>query len=68
MLLTKRINVFIKESAELSAKISDGFTSVNEAISEFTNQILEDDYYCVVNFAYSNGITIPVKLRHIIEN
>ena len=67
MTLTKRISAFIKESAELSAKISDGFTSVDEAIAEFTNQILEDDYSCVVNFAYSEGIAIPVKLRHVIS-
>ena len=67
MTLTKRINAFIKESAELSAKISNGFTSVDEAITEFTNQILEDDYSCVVNFAYSEGIAIPVKLRHVIS-
>ena len=67
MLLTKRINAFIKESAELSAKISNGFTSVDEAITEFTNQILEDDYSCVVNFAYSEGIAIPVKLRNVIS-
>ena len=68
MTLTKRINAFIKESAELSAKISNGFTSVDEAITEFTNQILEDDYSCVVNFAYSEGIAIPMKLRHVINN
>ena len=67
MTLTKRINTFIKESAELSAKISNGFTSLDEAITEFTNQILEDDYYCVVNFAYSEGIAIPVKLRNVIS-
>ena len=67
MTLTKRINAFIKESADLSAKISNGFTSVDEAITEFTNQILEDDYFCVVNFAYSEGIAIPVKLRHVIS-
>ena len=67
MLLTKRINTFIKESAELSAKISNGCTSVDEAITEFTNQILEDDYFCVVNFAYSQGIAIPLKLRNAID-
>lgn len=67
MLLTKRINDFIKETAELYAKLSDGVASVDDNISEFTNQILEDDYSCVVNYAYSQGIKIPIKLRHIIE-
>ena len=66
MTLTKRINTFIKEAAERSAQIGCDVT-VSEAITEFTNQILEDDYSCVVNFAYSEGIAIPVKLRNVIS-
>ena len=66
MTLTKRINTFIKESAERSAQVSLDVT-VSEAITECTRQILEDDYFCVVNFAHSDGIAIPVKLRDAID-
>ena len=66
MTLTKRINTFIKEAAERSAQIGCDVT-VSEAIDEFTRQILDDDYYCVVNFAHSEGIAIPLKLRDAID-
>lgn len=71
MTITKRINQFIKEAAALAMqKETDeplGLT-MEQCIAEYTAQILEDDYYCVVNWAHSEGITIPVKLRSVIDS
>lgn len=67
MILTKRINQFIKETALLATKENPGLT-IEECIKEYTNQILEDDFYSVVNWANWKGIKIPVKLRNVIDS
>lgn len=67
MILTKRIERFIKETASLATTENPELT-MDECIPEYTNQILEDDYYSVVNWANWKGIEIPVKLRHVIDS
>lgn len=67
MILTKRIEQFIKETASL-ATTEDPLLTMDECIAEYTNQILEDDYYNVVNWANWKGIKIPVKLRNVIDS
>lgn len=67
MILTKRIEQFIKETASLATTESPDL-AMNECIAEYTNQILEDDYYNVVNWANWKGIKIPMKLRNVIDS
>ena len=67
MILTKRIKQFIKETA-LLATTEDQELTMDECIAEYTSQILEDDYYNVVNWANWKGIKIPVKLRSVIDS
>lgn len=66
MVITKRINQFIKETANLAIK-EDSDLTLNECITEYTSQILEDDFYSVVNWANWKGIKIPVSLRSVID-
>ena len=66
MILTKRIKQFIKETATL-ATTEDPELTIDECITEYTSQILEDDYYNVINWANSKGIKIPMKLRNVID-
>jgi len=66
MFLTKRIEQFIKETAVL-ATTEDSELTMEECITEYTNQVLEDDYYNVVNWANWKGIKIPMKLRNVID-
>ena len=67
MILTKRIKQFIKETATL-ATTEDPELTIDECITEYTSQILEDDYYNVVNWANWKGIKIPMKLRNVIDS
>lgn len=66
MILTKRIKQFIKETATL-ATTEDPELTIDECITEYTSQVLEDDYYNVVNWANWKGIEIPMKLRNVID-
>lgn len=66
MVITKRINQFIKDVANLAIKEDSGLT-LDECIMEYTSQILEDDFYFVVNWANWKGIKIPVALRSVID-
>ena len=66
MILTKRIKQFIKETATL-ATTEDPELTIDECITEYTSQVLEDDYYNVVNWANWKGIKIPMKLRNVID-
>lgn len=66
MILTKRIKEFIKETAILAVSKCPDLT-IDECITEYTNQIVENDYYNVVNWANWNGIKIPMVLRKVID-
>ena len=66
MILTKRIEQFIKETSIL-ATTEDPELTMDECIAEYTSQVLEDDYYNVVNWANWKGIKIPMKLRNVID-
>ncbi len=66
MTITRRIEQFIKETAEL-ALCEDADLTIEETINEYKNQIQEDDFYNVVNWANWKGVKIPVKLRNVID-
>ena len=67
MILTNRIEQFIKETAVL-AIAEDPELTMEECIAEYTSQVLEDDYYSLVNWANWKGIKIPMKLRNVIDS
>ena len=66
MILTKRIKQFIKETATL-ATTEDPELTIDECITEYTNQVIEDDYYNVINWANWKGIEIHMNLRNVID-
>lgn len=65
MVITKRIEQFIKEVADIATTESD--LKYDECISEYTDQITNDDYYYVVNYANSKHIEIPKALQKMID-
>lgn len=66
MIITKRIKQFIVEASSLAIK-EDSSLTLEECIAEYTSQILEDDYYSIVNWANWKGIKISMKLRTVID-
>lgn len=64
MTITKRIKDFIKEVAAIAA---DESTSFDECVAEYTAQILENDFYCVVNYANLKGVKIPRALKSAVD-
>lgn len=69
MTLTKRLNQFVREVAMLAVSELevDKDLTAQKCIEEYTDQISSDDYYCVVNYANSRGVKIPVALRAAID-
>ena len=57
-----------QECLSTAKTTEDPLLTMDECIAEYTNQILEDDYYNVVNWANWKGIKIPVKLRNVIDS
>ena len=69
MTITKRIRDFIKTTAEMAMQEpeKDDTLTFESFITEYTAQIVEDDYYSVVNYANWRGIKIPRVLRNAID-
>lgn len=67
MRITKRIEQFIKEVANIAVAKTEGIPTYSECIAEYTDQIVNDDYYFVVNYAHSQGIKIPRSLKSAID-
>lgn len=66
MTVTKRIRQFIDETANLAFEEDKTFTR-QEYVDEYTNQVEDNDFYGVVNWANWKGIKIPVSLRNAID-
>lgn len=64
--ITEEIKRFIETTAR-AAVIESPDMTMEECITEYTNQILENDYYGVVNWANWKGIKIPNELSWIID-
>lgn len=67
MTMTRRLKEFVKEVARKAASEEDSIVSYDECVAEYTDQIVSDDYLCVVSYADSKGIAIPRALRGALE-
>lgn len=64
--ITEQIRNFIETVAKLAVSECQGMT-MEQYITEYTSQILENDYYGVVNWANWKGIQVPKGLAWIID-
>ena len=67
MKLTKRLNDFIKEVANVAVSEENSDVTYEECVSEYIDQIENDDYFSVVCYAEYKDITIPRVLRGILK-
>lgn len=63
MTITRRLKDFVKEVARTATADEEAAVTYDECIAEYIDQIVNDDYTCVVAYANSEGITIPRALR-----
>lgn len=63
MIITRRLKEFAKEVARVATAEENSSFSYDECIAEYTDQIVNDDYSCLVAYAESEGIAIPRALR-----
>ena len=63
MTMTRRLREFIKEVAKVAATSEESIVTYDECIAEYTDQIVNDDYVCVVAYADSVGIAVPRALK-----
>lgn len=63
MTMTKRLKEFVKEVARKAISEEDSAVTYDECVTEYTDQIVSNDYSCVVAYADSKGIAIPRALR-----
>lgn len=67
MTITRRLNNFIKEVAEIAISEENPGVTYEECIAEYTDQIANDDYFSVVCYADYKGIAIPRALRGVLK-
>lgn len=67
MKLTKRLQSFIKEVAEVATSEENSDVTYNECIAEYTDQVINDDYSNVIYYADYKGITIPRALKNVLK-
>lgn len=63
MIITRRIKQFINEVATAAINEPESDVTIEECITEYTDQILHDDFECVVYYGESKGIKIPRSLK-----
>lgn len=64
--ITEQIRNFIEIVAKLAVSECQEMT-IEQYTTEYTSQILENDYYSVVNWANWKGIQVPEELAWIID-
>lgn len=64
--ITEQIRNFIETVAKLAVSEYPEMT-MKQCIDEYTSQILENDYYNVVNWANWKGVQVPKQLTWIID-
>lgn len=65
MEMTRRIKQFINEVARIATQEPEAIVTFDECIAEYTDQIINNDYCCVVYYAMDKGIKIPRALRNV---
>ena len=63
MTITRRIKQFINEVTTAAINEPESDVTMQECIEEYTDQILSNNYECVVYYAESKGIKIPCALK-----
>lgn len=65
MTITRRLQQFIKETATRAMKEPerDPDLTLDDFVKEYTDQIVSDDYVCLVTYADNVGIKIPRALH-----
>ena len=63
MQLTRRLKQFVNEVAEMAISEGDADVTREEFVEEYVDQIISDDFACVVTYAAFAGIAIPKALR-----
>lgn len=63
MQLTKRLKQFVNEVAEMAISEGDADVTREECVAEYVDQIINNDFACVVTYATSAGVVIPRALR-----
>lgn len=61
MKITRRLQQFIKETAMMAMNEpeKDETLTFDDCVKEYTDQIVSDDYECVVTYAENKKIKIP---------
>lgn len=69
MIMTARLKQFVKEVTEIamSEPERDNLITYEECITEYTDQIISDDFWWVVNYAYGKGVKIPRALQKVVD-
>lgn len=67
MKLTKRLNNFIQEVANVAVLEENSDVTYEECVAEYTDQLENDDYFSVVCYAEYKGIVIPRALKGILK-
>ena len=67
MTLTRRLKSFIKEVAEAATSEKPSDVTYDECIAEYTDQIVNDDYFSLVCYADYKGIAIPRVLKRALK-
>lgn len=63
MTMTRRLREFVREVARAASTSEESIVTYAECVEEYTDQIVSNDYACVVAYADSEGIAIPRALR-----
>ena len=68
MTITRRLQQFIKETAIMAIREPerDSDLTFEDFVKEYTNQIVGDDYVCMVTYADGVGIKVPQALRSVL--
>lgn len=63
MKLTKELRDFVEEVANAAVSEENSDVTFDDCVVEYTDQIVNDDYFCVVCYAVYKDIVVPQSLK-----
>lgn len=63
MKLTKELKDFVEEVANAAVSEENSDVTFDDCVVEYTDQIVNDDYFSVVCYAVYKGIVVPHSLK-----
>lgn len=63
MKLTKELRGFVEEVANAAVSEENSDVTFDECVAEYTDQIVNDDYFSVICYAVYKGIVVPQPLK-----